>query len=299
VVAIKNAPPGPLPDDTFTLMELNFSLFFGLAIQMYEWTLVADETPFDQFLAGNDNALTRQQRLGWQLFQDKGCFRCHGGSELTNASVESVRNQRLSRMVIGNGEEAIYDKGFYNIGVRPTSDDVGVGGLDPFHNPLSDTRMAMLGRFTDPNLNPPLGPADTRAAVNGAFKTPGLRNVELTAPYFHNGGQATLQQVVEFYNRGGDFADENNGDLDRGIRPLGMTNAEQRALVAFLKALTDPRVRFEKAPFDHPQLFIPNGHVGSHLAVADDGTGKARDSFRQIGAVGWNGTAALRPVFPQ
>jgi len=51
----------------------------------------------------------------------------------------------------------------------------------------------------------PLQPNE-RVAVDGAFKTPGLRNVELTAPYFHNGGQLTLEQVVDFYNRGGDFA---------------------------------------------------------------------------------------------
>jgi cytochrome c peroxidase len=300
VVAVMDAPQGPLPDDTFTLMEVNFSLFFGIAIQMYEATLVADDTPLDRFLEGYEGSLTKQQLRGWQIFLGKGkCINCHGGPELTNASVDNVRGERLERMIMGNNREAIYDNGFYNIGVRPTAEDVGVGGLDPFGNPLSDTRMAFLGLFFDPNLDPPLGPGDKRAAVDGAFKAPGLRNVELTAPYFHNGGQALLSQVVEFYNRGSDFADENIKNLDPDIQPLGLTIPEQKALVAFLKALTDPRVRFEKAPFDHPQLFIPNGHLGNELGCVDDGTGQAKDGFRQIKAVGADGSYALRPVFPQ
>jgi cytochrome c peroxidase len=109
-------------------------------------------------------------------------------------------------MIMGDGQPAVYDNGFYNIGVRPTFEDLGVGGNDPFGNPLSETRVAQLGRFNallgdEPNVA--VAPGDW-TAVDGAFKTPGLRNVELTAPCFHNGGQLTLRQVVDFYNRGGD-----------------------------------------------------------------------------------------------
>ena len=57
-------------------------------------------------------------------------------------------------------------------------------------------------------------PGFQRVAVDGAFKTPGLRNSELTGPYFHNGGMATLRQVVQFYNRGGNFCSFNLRDLD-------------------------------------------------------------------------------------
>jgi cytochrome c peroxidase len=91
---------------------------------------------------------------------------------------------------------------------------------------------------------------------NGFFKTPGLHNVELNAPYFHNGDQATLRQVVEFYNRGGDFP---SGFTNDEIRVLGLSESDKSALVAFMVALTDERVRWERAPFDHPSLTVPNG----------------------------------------
>ena len=94
---------------------------------------------------------------------------------------------------------------------------------------------------------------DMPTALDGAFKVPNLRNVTLTAPFFHNGGQLTLRQVVEFYNRGGDFAIENLGDLAPNINPLGLNEQQILTdLVAFLEALTDERVRCELAPFDHP-----------------------------------------------
>jgi cytochrome c peroxidase len=70
----------------------------------------------------------------------------------------------------------------------------------------------------------------------GAFKTPTLRNVTETAPYMHDGSVATLADVVEFYNRGG----QANPALDHRIRPLGLTAAERAHLVAFLGVLTGP-----------------------------------------------------------
>ncbi|MCO4811524.1 MAG: hypothetical protein KC572_07975, partial [Gammaproteobacteria bacterium] len=97
----------------------------------------------------------------------------------------------------------------------------------------------------------------TRVAVDGAFKTPGLRNVALTAPYFHNGTAANLRQVVQFYNRGGIFCRENQHDLDPDIRSLGLTKDEEKALVAFMVSLTDMRTVDRKAPFDHPSYLLP------------------------------------------
>ena len=97
----------------------------------------------------------------------------------------------------------------------------------------------------------------TRVAVDGAFKTPGLRNVALTAPYFHNGTAANLRQVVQFYNRGGIFCRENQHDLDPDIRSLELTTDEEEALVAFMVSLTDMRTVDRKAPFDHPSYLLP------------------------------------------
>ncbi|MEH1832937.1 MAG: cytochrome c peroxidase [Nostoc sp.] len=286
-----NSPDNSSQTDEYTLLEYNFSLFFGLAIQLYESTLIANDTPFDRFLQGNTTALTKQQQLGKQLFEGKGlCIGCHVGAELTAASVSNVAKEgRIKRAPVG--ARSPEDNGFFNIGVRPVTDDLGLGGNDPVqNNPLSEARLAQSGKFqallgeNPPILNPPLNPSETVFA-DGAFKAPGLRNVELTAPYFHNGGQATLEQVVDFYNRGGDFG---------VLPPLNLSPEEKQQLVAFLKGLTDDRVRYEKAPFDHPQLFVPNGHPGNQNFVTDDGTGKATDSLLEIPAVGRNGGSAIR-----
>ena len=204
-------PAGMLADNQFTQMEANFSFFFGLAIQTYESTLVADDTPFDRYLDGDPDALTAEQLAGFDIFLDRGrCAQCHTGPELTEAALRGIE-----LMFMASPGRAFYDRGFINIGVRPTAEDIGQGGTAPFINPvtgqpypLSLTRLAMLKRAGQlppavslfvPDL--PFGtgsPDPNRVSVDGSLKVPGLRNVELTGPYFHNGGQATLRQVVDF-----------------------------------------------------------------------------------------------------
>jgi len=293
-------PRGPLATDEFTLMDYNFSLFFGLAIQLYESTLISDDSPFDRFMEGNTNALTVQQQQGKDLFEGKaGCINCHTGAEFTGASVNHVQDERIDHLTVGNGGEAVYDNAFNNIGVRPTWEDLGLGGKDPFGHPLSESRLAQQGLFEsllNDTPNDTVG-ADEPIAADGAFKTPGLRNVELTAPYFHNGGQLTLPQVVDFYNRGGDFAENNIDNLDADIHRLGLSEEEKTSLVAFLLSLTDERVRYERAPFDHPQLFVTNGHPGDQNAVTDDGSGQATTTVLELPAVGRNGTTVPQPNF--
>ena len=309
---------------SFTLAEANFSLFWGLAIQAYESTLVSDDSPFDRFMAGNANALTPQEKLGMDVFAGKGkCINCHNGPQFTSAGTpafaEAQEGGLVERMLMGDDKVALYDTGFYNIGVRPTVEDRGLGGIDPFGNALSFTRQAKLlaaGKNVpdpfqvDPStfvINPgtPVNPNE-RDAVDGSFKTPGLRNIALTAPYFHNGGTATLEQVVDFYNRGGDRRGPNGNDttgfgpnrsnLDPDITELGLTAAEKAALVAFMWALTDDRVRFERAPFDHPSIWVPEGALGDTTNVFDDG-GRAKEKLRSIPAVGAGGRI-LRGVQP-
>jgi cytochrome c peroxidase len=278
----------------FTQLQANFSLFFGLAVQLYESTLVSDDSPFDRFQAGDPAAMSASAQAGLNLFMANaepgiaggGCFNCHGGSEFTNASVSFVGSVRffgdlpekiIERMALADGGGAWYDAGYYDIGVRPIGEDLGRGGADPFGFPLSFTRRAQIldGGGTLPFETPPLpcfiSPCTLqRTAVDGAFKTPTLRNVELTGPYFHNGGQATLRQVVDFYVRGGDFPEQNVATLDPDINLMtGLVGNEfaKRQLVEFLKALTDERVRQEQAPFDHPELFVPDGSVGDASAL--------------------------------
>ncbi len=72
-------------------------------------------------------------------------------------------------------------------------------------------------------------------ADNGKFKTPTLRNIELTAPYMHDGSIATLEEVIELYNKGG----ENHPAKDFRVRSLELTQGQKEDLLAFLKTLTD------------------------------------------------------------
>ena len=230
--------------------EAQFSRIWGQAIQAYEATLIPDQTPLDRYLAGNSAALTANQKRGLDLFKGKGdCTRCHAGPELTDASVSfSVAN--------GVVNEDGGDQGFHNLGVRPTAEDLGRAGC-----PSAPCDSSGPGHFP----NSVSGATKDR----GAFKTAALRDVKLTAPYFHNGGKASLEQVVAFYNQGGDFA---NPEKAKRIKPLSLSAGDQTALVDFLRnGLTDCRVENQLAPFDHPALSLPNGDALPALGA--DGTG--------------------------
>lgn len=313
------------PEHTFTLMEANFSLFYGVAVMLYERTLISDRTPFDRWMEGNGASVGGfgpRELAGLNVFVGKGrCVNCHGGPEFTNASIRLTGNQVPEPMLMGDGRPAFYDNGFYNIGITPTLEDLSRGGAGPLGLPLSSSRQFLfqaLGVRSIPfeiigvpvgglenaggNLlvardegtgetfpvcrdldgDGKCGPQDElllrRVAVDGAFKAPGLRNVLLTGPYFHNGSVATLMEVVDFYDRGGNFCRLNREDLDPDIQPIGLSVQEREALVAFLVSLTDPRVARESAPFDRPQLSIPNGSF-------PDG----RDFFVDLPAVGRGG----------
>lgn len=216
----------------FSQAESNFSLFWGLALQAYQSTLVSDDAPFDRFQEGDASALSAEQQEGMRFFQTTGrCTTCHGGAEFTAASFTAG---------VGRNNRA-----FTRTGVRPVEEDAGI--------------------------------------ANGNFKSSGLRNIELTGPYFHNGGQATLEQVIAFYERGGDFG-TNNG----AIRSFRATPGQRAALAAFLRSLTDERVRYDRAPFDHPELCVPAGHVETASGVAPY-PNSARERWSAIPAVGAQG----------
>ncbi len=294
-------------------------------MQLYQATLVSDQAPYDFFAAGqtvsfdpalgNQNVLTQAQKQGLDVFLNKGkCINCHQGPVFSNAAPVPAPQVPVAlpieRMIMNDGGTALYDVGFYNIGVTPTDEDLGVGGIDPFGNPLSFTSQFVNGHIVDSLGNPnpcnfeepfdvnncahiPENLVNERQAVRGAFKVPSLRNVELTGPYMHNGSMSTLEQVVNFYNRGGNFQ---NAELDPDIELLGLTEQEKSDLVEFLKSLTDPRVANAQEPFDHPQLFIPNGHPGDEHDVSSADGLRANDTLIEIQAVGRNGR--LTPLKP-
>jgi len=409
-VTVALLKPCPAGSTGYFQMEYNFSLFWGIAIQLYESTLIANQTPLDQYLAqqktyvlngdnlknfytiqlppgvdpltvsvvelnpeldasdqevfafddGNGQVsgvgvtsgsmdyasgvlsiqfdvpppaafpinisysigavpLTAGQLRGLLTFQTKGrCISCHGGPELSNASVANVSLQPLERMVMGDFNVRVYDNGFYNIGVRPGKEDISLGDVDgAAGQPLSQAELLRQRVCNDPGFSfmVPARPGDgiTAAPLNcgddiartGFFKVPMLRNIALTAPYFHNGGQLTLEQVVEFYNRGGDFPDgfDQIPLIDPNIVPLGLTMQEKTDLVDFLRnGLTDPRTVNQSAPFDHPQLFVPNGHPAdaNGYPVKNDPAhpGQATDQLLAIPATGKSGGNPL-PTFLQ
>jgi cytochrome c peroxidase len=308
----KHGSDDNLPDNEFALIQYNFSLFFGIAVQLYEATLVSDDTPWDRFRRDHPDAtdpalnpwtnetpeyISRLALFGAHLFNDRTrvpaghlrCSNCHESNELTDASVRRVN--LAANGPVRNRDGNVIDKGFNNIGVRPTDNDLGVGASDAF-GPLSFSRRlfpggAPIGQIFDGAI------VDKGFGVEGAFKVPSLRNVALTAPYFHNGDVLTLHQVVEFYGRGGNVFPVNQLD-GTVIEPLGipdpLTSDEIDALVAFLETLTDDRVVFQRAPFDHPQLFVPNGHPGDSNSTTDaNGDGLADDVLVEIPAIGAEG----------
>jgi cytochrome c peroxidase len=298
--------------EEYTLIQYNFTLFFGLAVQMYESLLVSADTPWDRFRRENPSAvdpdlnpwtnvapahISRQALFGAHLFNDRTrsatnirCSNCHERAELTDASVSQIAKAVINGPV-RNRDGNVIDKGFNNIGVRPTVDDLGVGASDGF-GPISLARQ----RFAAGLPAEFEGPVTKGFGVDGAFKIPSLRNVALTAPYFHNGDARTLREAVELYSRGGNVSPLVALD-GTPIEPLGvptLTAAEVDALVAFLQALTDERVLYRRAPFDHPQLFVPNGHSGDHRRSTDlNGDGRADDVMIEIPAVGAAGGPAL------
>jgi cytochrome c peroxidase len=242
----------PQNTDEYSQMEYNFSMFWGVAIQMYESTLVSDSSRFDQFMEGNRSALTSLEQLGLNRFEGKGgCINCHNGAEFTDATVSNVLHHGGSVVEQLPGGRW-HDIGFHNIGVRPTDDDMGIAASDPSGlASLSVAQLASMGQVSGTQV-----PAGAPVSVGGAVKTPSLRNVELTAPFFVNGGQATLGQVVDFYSHRGDFP---SADMDPNLERASFGPLDKIAVVAFLKSLTDERVRSQSAPFDHPSITVPNG----------------------------------------
>lgn len=193
----------------------------AMAIATYERTLISDQAPIDAYLAGQTTALTPAEQRGYDLFEGAArCFFCHFQPLFARLDPGPRRLFGLDPR-FPEGTSINYEL-FFNIGVRPAAEDRG--------------RAVVTGV----------------PGHEGAFKMPILRNVGLRAPYFHDGSQATLEGVVDFYDRGGDY-DENKNPL---IVPLGLTDGEKSDLVAFLRnALTDPRVAAELPPFDRPTLY--------------------------------------------
>ncbi len=197
------------------------------AIAAFERAQVAGNTPFDRwYFKGDESALTDAQKRGFEIFVNEGrCVSCH---------------------VVEQTQALFTDSKFHNIGVgiNAIQNDVPALAREYVHaqatasevdvKVLSDKKSSELGRFAVTRYFDELG----------AFKTPTLRNIALTAPYMHDGSLKTLRDVVVHYNNGGVTVAEDpvNDFLSGGIRPLALTDKEIDDLVAFMEALTSPEV---------------------------------------------------------
>jgi cytochrome c peroxidase len=192
------------------------------AIAAYERSLVSFDSPFDRFIAGEATAISDSAKRGWDLFNTKArCQKCHALSETPRDAV------------------LFLDNDFHNIGIgilrhhvvplaQQAERDVAQGHLPDIDQAAITTDLSVLGRFL----------VTRRQKDIAAFKTPGLRNVLVTGPYFHDGSMETLWDVMDHYNKGDGISDP---WLDEDMQPLAMTDPEIDDVVAFLASLTSPQ----------------------------------------------------------
>src|SRR6266481_3841018 len=194
------------------------------AIASYERTQLSFDSPFDRFIAGDSRAIDDAAKRGWEVFNTRArCNKCH-------ALTEQKR-------------DATYftDNDFHNIGIGIIRRDVvalacqaesliNSGNATAIDHAAIQTNMSALGRFL----------ITKKDADIASFKTPDLRNVLITAPYFHDGSQDTLSDVMDHYNKGDGIHDPY---LDEDMQPLALSEEEIDDVVAFLATLTSAQYR--------------------------------------------------------
>jgi cytochrome c peroxidase len=193
------------------------------AIAAFERTLLSGDSPFDRFMAGDRTAISEAARRGWELFQGKArCITCHE----FNPSSPFFTDFKYHNIGIGMKATRNFEPLVRQIQQMAQENRLTREALDR----LALTEgFSELGRFLVTRQ-----PKDL-----GAFKTSPLRDIELTAPYMHDGSLKTLREVIDFYDKGG----EPNPNLDGGIVKLNLTEQEKADLEEFLKSLTSDWVR--------------------------------------------------------
>jgi len=193
------------------------------AIAAFERTQLSGDSPFDHFNAGDKNALSEAAQRGFEVFKGKGrCVTCHE----FNASSPFFTDFKYHN--IGVGAKATENFEMLSRKVQQMASS-GKLNFDEIDKLALTEGYSELGRFLITRQ-----PKDI-----GVFKTPTLRDIELTAPYMHDGSLKTLREVIDLYNKGG----EPNPNLDGGIRKLDLTEQEITDLEEFLKSLTSTRVK--------------------------------------------------------
>jgi cytochrome c peroxidase len=228
------------------------------AIAAFERTRLSSEAPIDRFLRGDENALTAQQRRGWSVFNGKGrCIGCHA----FNPTLPLFSDNRFHNIGV-----AAHNQNFGALAAKAVSAGSSAKDIDRL---AIESDASELGRFL----------VTRNRADIGAFKTPGLRDIVLTAPYMHDGSLATLYEVMDHYNKGG----EANPFLDGGIQRLGLNEDEIDDLVVLMNAFTSDRYAADaKAEMERQQTF-------------KNGPRKTRDTEAALGRKGNLGDALVDP----
>jgi cytochrome c peroxidase len=207
----------------------------GRALAAFSREQVTDNSPYDHYVAGDDAALSTEQKRGLVVFFEKGnCASCHSGPEFSEGR---FRVQGVEQIGPGQGLAST------NTGTpRPSGADRG--------------RFVTSGNIED----------------LFAFRTVSLRQIAKTAPYMHDGVLETLEDVIEFYDRGGGDESTIAADrLDEEIAPLGLTAAEKSDLLAFLHSLTDETIEVKVPPR------VPSGLKPAGIELVESESGLAVD----------------------
>ena len=224
----------------------------GKAATLEEQSLLPFLMPNELDLSPEEAAVKLQRQGYGELFQDAY------GEDITASAIAKALSSYQRSLGAGNSpfDRFLFARDEYAVGAEARRGFevflnakcdachlIMTRGLHPFalnYVMFTDSKFHNLGVGVN-NKNPDVG----RYALTGStedwarFRTPTLRNVALTGPYFHDGSAATLEEVVEFYDKGGNP----NSNLDPAIKPLSLTPQQKRDLVRFLESLTTSAAR--------------------------------------------------------
>ncbi|MDN3682419.1 cytochrome c peroxidase [Vibrio tapetis subsp. quintayensis] len=192
------------------------------AISAFERTLVQKDTPLDNYLRGESQALSESQLRGKTLFEGKAnCIACHNGALAS-------------------------DQKFHNVGAPPSPwwyDDPLAQITFRFELYAKGVTQTM---YRNTKADPGVYFRAKRKEMLGKFRTPSLRYTKYTAPYMHNGTLPTLEAVIEFYNQGGVASDGRTTGFPQTksalIFPLGLTEQEKADLLSFVESFSGEQI---------------------------------------------------------
>ena len=207
----------------------------GRAASLEEQAKGPITNPIEMGMADHDTTVKKIAAIAGY----KPLFKAAFGDETVDIDRIAKAIATFERTIVSG--DSPFDK--YQAGDKTAMNESAVRGLDLFKNKARCSVCHAGLNFTDEkyhNLGVGYGKDQGRMdftkneADNGQFRTPTLRNIVDTAPYMHDGSEATLMDVVEFYDKGG----EKNPHLDKEMKPLELTDQEKNDLVEFMKALS-------------------------------------------------------------